>query len=299
MMKRWLIAWGCLGVVSLPFHSTAAESGAEVAVVYNQRMSESKEVAKYYASRRKVPATQVFGFDLPETEAITRSEFGELLQRPLLHDLEKEKLLTFEASIQPATETEPGQVYYRVKDATIRYLVLCYGVPLKILTDTNLIENGESGIRIELRRNDAAVDSELAMLPLSKSGYRLFGPLMNPLFGTTNSFSLRPANGLLMVSRLDGPSSAIARGLVDKAIQAETDGLWGRAYFDARGLSNGNYKMGDDWIRNAAEICRRLGFSTVLDNQPATFSTAFPMSQIAFYAGWYDANVSGPFTLPH
>src|SRR5207247_11155568 len=62
--------------------------------------------------------------------------------------------------------------------------------------------------------------------------------------------SLHPTNGILMVTRLDGPTAAIARGLVDKAIQAETDGLWGRAYFDVRGLTNGSYKLGDDWIRS-------------------------------------------------
>ena len=31
-------------------------------------------------------------------------------------------------------------------------------------------------------------------------------------------------------------------------------------------------------------------------NEAATFPPAFPMSQIAFYAGWYDQQVSGPFT---
>jgi uncharacterized protein (TIGR03790 family) len=39
-----------------------------------------------------------------------------------------------------------------------------------------------------------------------------------------------------MVARLDGPAMAIARGLVDKALQAERDGLWGRAYFDSAAL---------------------------------------------------------------
>jgi len=41
-----------------------------------------------------------------------------------------------------------------------------------------------------------------------------------------------------------------------------------------------------------------VGFETVVDNQPETFSAAYPMSQIAFYAGWYDGQVSGPFNRP-
>ncbi len=81
-------------------------------------------------------------------------------------------------------------------------------------------------------------------------------------------------------------------------MEAESNGLWGRAYFDLRGLTNGIYKKGDDWIGAAAEVTRRFGFETVVDNQPETFSAAFPMSQIALYAGWYDGNVSGPFARP-
>jgi hypothetical protein len=56
--------------------------------------------------------------------------------------------------------------------------------------------------------------------------------------------------------------------------------------------------MGDDWIRGAADICRRMGFETVVDENPATFPAGFPMSQIAIYIGWYDGNVSGPFLQP-
>jgi hypothetical protein len=86
--------------------------------------------------------------------------------------------------------------------------------------------------------------------------------------------------------------------LVDKAMAAETNGLWGRAYFDLRGLTNTSYQMGDQWLRGTAEVCRRIGFETILDERPETFGAGFPMSAIAFYAGWYDHHVSGPFTRP-
>jgi tetratricopeptide (TPR) repeat protein len=109
---------------------------------------------------------------------------------------------------------------------------------------------------------------------------------------------LHPTNGVLLVARLDGPTPAIARGLVDKALQAEADGLWGRAYFDLRNITEPGYKLGDDWIRGASEICRHLGFEVVVDENPGTFPAAFPMSQIAIYIGWYDVNVSGPFARP-
>ncbi len=72
----------------------------------------------------------------------------------------------------------------------------------------------------------------------------------------------------------------------------------GSLYADLNGPPGGSHKMGDEWIGEAADLSRRYGFETVLDNQPETFSEAFPMSQIALYAGWYDANASGPFTRP-
>ena len=98
-----------------------------------------------------------------------------------------------------------------------------------------------------------------------------------------------------LVARLDGPTPAIARRLVDLAKQAERDGLWGRAYFDSRSITDPGYKIGDDWINGAAEMSRRLGLETVLDTNATTFPPAFPLSQVAYYLGWYDGDVSGPF----
>ena len=277
---------------------TGAGAGDEVVVIYNRRVPESKSLAEYYAGRRQVPANQVLGFDLPKTETMTRSEFQEQLQKPLLAELEKAGLMTFVTEIRPASRERAGDVYRRAAQSKVRYTTLCYGVPLRILRDTNLVEAGESKVRVELRRNEAAVDSELACLPLTGLKLPLYGPLANRYYGTTNAAIFQPTNGVLMVARLDGPSAEIARSLVDKAMQAETNGLWGRAYFDARGLTNGEYKMGDDWIRGAAQSARRVGFETILDDKPGTFSAGFPLSQIGLYFGWYDGGVSGPFTRP-
>ncbi len=276
----------------------AAGRGDEVVVIYNSRVPESRELAFYYAQRRDVPSNQVFGFDLPTTEAMKRAEFHDDLQKPLLKALERQKLFIVRSDIIPATRDKTGDVVQKVATAKVRYATLCYGVPVSILNDPNLPEPGTEKMRPEMRRNEAAVDSELAALPLLVQGHPLYGPARNSAYGVTNAALIHPTNGVLMVARLDGPGVEIARGLVDKAMEAETNGLWGRAYFDLRGLTNTNYKIGDDWIRNAADIVKRVGFETVVDNQPETFSAAFPMSQIAFYAGWYDGQVSGPFTRP-
>ena len=278
--------------------STFAQEGREVVVVFNSGMPESRELASYYAQRREVPTNQMFGFDLPSDETISRADFRDLLQKPLFKALEKADLLDVKSEIKPAARDATGDATFRVTGAKVRYAVLCYGVPVRILKDPNLSEPDTAKLPESLRRNEAAVDSELALLPSWLLKPKVTGPLDNPLYGATNAAALHPTNGILMVVRLDGPSVEIARGLVDQARAAETSGLWGRAYFDRRGLTNSQYRLGEQWLRGAAEVCRRAGYETVLDERPETFPASFPMSHIAFYAGWYDAQVSGPFTRP-
>ncbi len=64
----------------------------------------------------------------------------------------------------------------------------------------------------KLRRNQAAVDSELAWLPLSQMQFPLTGAFPNWLYGATNTASFNPTNGLLIIARLDGPTAEIANG---------------------------------------------------------------------------------------
>lgn len=273
----------------------AADRGDSVVVVYNSALRDSKMVAKHYASMRHVPSSQVVGFKMPEAETISRADYNEDIEGPLLHFLESKHLLVFEPD--PARPTPEGR---RVRESTIRYIVLCYGVPLHIAEDAQLHEANEDRLRKEFRRNGAAVDSELCLLPWPDPHRMLTAFQPNPCYGTTNPAIIGPGRGLFMVARLDGPTAEIANGLVDKAMQAERDGLWGRAYFDMRGLpKNDGLRKGDDWIGTAALAAHNYGFETVVDDKPETFAAGFPMSQIALYAGWYEWTVNGPLAQPH
>lgn len=298
MNRRLKTNLAALFLMMMSCAAYAAGAGEEVIIVYNSRSPDSKAVAEYYAQRRQVPASQIFGFELSTNEEMTRVEFREELQRPLAKALEKQKLWHIASRIIPMTNPGPARVDWVVTESRIRYAVLCYGVPLKIQADSTLNEEGAEKLRPELRRNEAAVDSELALLPLHEQKLLLAGPLRNPVYALTNAAWLHPTNGVLLVARLDGPSVEVARGLVDKALKGEADGLWGRAYIDLRNTTEPGYKLGDEWIRNAGEICRRLGFETVVEDTPATFPAGFPMSQIALYIGWYNQDASGPFALP-
>ena len=275
----------------------AANPGDEVVVVYNQRLPESKAVAEHYAARRHVPANQVFGFSMTTNEVMSRAEYNDSLQKPLAKELEGRKLWHIGSDIIHTTNSAKGKVVWQVKQSKIRYAVLCYGVPLRIDNDPSIKEEPDPTLNPALVRNGAAVDSELALLPCIEQHLPLLGPKPSTHYGLTNAALFNPTTGILMVTRLDGPSAEIANGLVDKAMEAETNGLCGRAYFDCRNLpTNSPYWMGDNWILGAGKICQVFGgFDTIVDENPETFAAEFPMSQIGIYCGWYDGDASGPF----
>ena len=285
-----------LGLSTMPGTQAAVSGlGNSAVVVYNSEMPESKDVAMHYARLRAVPEDQVIGLPLDKSETITRATFETSLYKPLYQFFKDQELFETDYEIVPATRERPGTIYQNLIKSKIRYLVLCYGVPVRIKEDVDLVEPAEEAMRVELRYNRAAVDHELSWLGRDPQRVTLAGPIENPVFGTQKAMEIKPENGVMIVGRLDGPSAEIAKRLVDKAMQAEEVGLWGRAYFDARGLKTGSYLQGDTWIRNAAQLAARAGFETVLDDQSKTFSASDPLSNIAFYAGWYAAQVSGPF----
>ena len=77
---RTLLIIACLA----PLLSTAAELGSSAIVLYNSSVEDSKAVASHYLTARGVPANQVIGLPLPAGETMTRQEFREQLQEPLL-----------------------------------------------------------------------------------------------------------------------------------------------------------------------------------------------------------------------
>ena len=290
-MTKWISSVALCWLV-LAGQGRAASAGGSVVVVYNKNLPASKQLAEHYASRRTIPTSQLFGVDVDaSSESITRADFRSKREKPIFDWLVKEKLFTPNKTKRKPSDTE----YHPLTQSKIRYLVLCYGVPLKISRDRDLKEAGFEKIQEELKgRNEAAVDADLALLPSSRQeAFTLTGPLGSAFYLVTNESALHPTNGLLMVARLDGPTIEIARGLVDKAIEAESNGLWGRAYVDARGITNGAYKVGDDWMRASAALTARLGYETELNSQEPLFPTGFPMSHLAFYVGWYNTHATG------
>jgi uncharacterized protein (TIGR03790 family) len=282
----------------------AALEPNEILVIVNKDIPASAELGQYYCQRRNIPKENTLALSLGKTLAnsISRDDYDKNIAEPV-----RERI----------AGQEPGQ--------PIRCLLTTYGVPYKVGPRGPLKEKQEqlkqleitagqyekqlrnsqaadvnASIRKELGRvkteidwisgkeTDAGVDSELSMV--------LFGPYelyrwqpnqWNRHNGHTEGLILT-----VMVSRLDGPSPQIARGLIDKAIYAEKTGLHGFAYIDSRGIPDdkqpSSFGSFDQKLRNLAVLLR---FRTILQVKEERTDKLFePHScpQTAIYCGWYN-----------
>jgi uncharacterized protein (TIGR03790 family) len=140
---------------------------------------------------------------------------------------------------------------------------------------------------------DASVDSELSLLWVDPAVYRIAGRSANPLHYTVpvRSDAMAPGFPMLMVSRLDAPTPALAMQMVDRALAAEHSGLDGTVYIDTRGihapptlLSTAAY---DQNMRELAGLFRRVtSYPVVLEETERTFQ-AGEAPNVAVYVGWY------------
>jgi uncharacterized protein (TIGR03790 family) len=137
----------------------------------------------------------------------------------------------------------------------------------------------------------AAVDSELTLIvagPYQKAGW-----LPNPFHIRYEhlSFIRDLRHKTIMVGRLDGPTPAIARRLVDDALATEQVGLRGVFYIDARGLKGperpGNYVWFDKHLLHLYYLVSKYSsMKVVLDRKPGLFPPG-SCPNAALYCGWY------------
>jgi uncharacterized protein (TIGR03790 family) len=175
------------------------------------------------------------------------------------------------------------------------------GVPLKIAAEASTPPGLESE-QPKLRTDAAAVDSELALLPVE--GLPLGGFVPNPFFDLNNSGLVRVgpelALRIVLVTRLDGPSVADVRRMIDDCLAAEKERLAGQAVIDSRGFTDpaNGYTEGDVWLRTARDLLAAEGWPVVFDDHPETLAATEPLSQVALYLGWYTETANGPWVTP-
>lgn len=95
----------------------------------------------------------------------------------------------------------------------------------------------------------------------------------------------------LRVTRLDGPTVADVKRLIDDSIQAEAEGLMGRAYIDL----GGPHKEGDQWIREAGELAEAAYFDTDFEQSRRSMDHRNRLDGPVIYMGWYRPHALGPW----
>jgi uncharacterized protein (TIGR03790 family) len=267
-------------------------------VVYNAKDPQSRSLALYYARRRHIPAERVLAITCPMGEEITRDEYERTIHQPILDDLLRHHWL----QRCPETAVVPGRTVHVLAATSndIWAIVLMRGVPLKIAESPSPEPGMES--QPELKTTAAAVDSELALLPVA--GLPLGGFALNPFFDSHNAGEVRAgpelATQVVLVTRLDGPTAADVRRMIDDCLAAEKGRLAGEAVIDSRDLTDpaNPYTRGDEWFRTARDLLANDGWPVVFDDQPGTLPATSTVNHVALYLGWYAAEADGPWVTP-
>ena len=219
-------------------------SGKDIVLIVNSSaddsnhdgVNDSEEVARYYAEKRQVPASQIIRLPLKRNSYAI--DYARDIQKPL-----REFLLSGNLA------------------GTVTILVPCFGMP-----------TWSGGLALDSRLSD--------LFDRYIIGKKMGTP--NPYFDSNRHFD--GIDGVYLVTRLDGPTVEIAKGLVDKALAAEraVTATSGKAYLGTLGSKRG----GDAAIRKTAEFGRWLGL-TVTMKDPGEFKEHEFGSDTYWYFAWY------------
>ncbi len=255
-------------------------------VIYNKSVSESADLAKFYAQRRGIARDHLVAVECSADEEIGREEYETTIAQPI-RDIFRQR----------------GWWKYRVSDgkesvidSTIQFAAVIKGMPLKIRQTVIPFGGDQPGEGPIADRSSAAVDSELATLALNYK--QISGATANPYYQSFRGVRDFENSILLLTCRLDAPTSATVRRMITDSISAEKNGLWGRAYVDASHNLAPGASLGDAWMREICDQLAKVGVPVVYDNSPGVFPSGYPASDCALYYGWYTGQAAGPFADP-
>ena len=269
-MIRRVSIFTCLLIAGISRAAPAPEWNAAAAtvVVFNSDFPESQMLAEYYASKRGISADRVIGLKCVKTEAISREGFDEQLRLPL------QRLF--------------NERHWWDGASRMCIVTLMYGVPSKITRK-------QEGPRLS-QEDEASVDSELTLLGASPA--KLAGAAPNPYFGSKERFNQFAQNQrMLLVGRLEAPSSSTVQRMIDDALAAEQTGLLGRGVIDLA-LKKGAYEEGDEWLRRAAHTYREKGVPVYVDRYEPVLRDEWPLPDTILYFGWYTGQIAGALKSP-
>lgn len=255
-----------LGALALAA-AALAQDPAEFLIVRNAAVPEGAAVAASWRAWRGMEAAPEIVLRAPADEVIARGVYERDVAGP----------------IRAFLATPEG--------ARVRWLVPVHGVPLGIGEQPGL----DGTVRTEQQRNEAAVDSELALL--REAAVKNDGWIESALYD--RDAPLGSSDNFLGVIRLDGPTAEIAAGLPEKAVLAELFGPGGRSFLDTRGLTDeqDGYGYRDVHMRTVRAAWERLGLGFDHDD---VMDVADPSAREDFlhYEAWYAGDPSAWRGLP-
>lgn len=262
---------------------------AEVVVVVNANDPDSLAIGRHYAAQRGIPEANLIALDAPTTETISLREYVDRIHNPLLNRLLEMKWVRGVKQAEPGPD---GRERLLVVVHKIRFLVTVRGIPLRFENDPALLGTVPSTIPAALRHNRGSVDSELALLT-GPPGLSMTAFVPNPYFEKA-AVTGNDAHRVIKVSRLDGPTPVDVIRLIDRTLEAEREGLMGRAYID----SGGPHKAGDVWFEAARDVAKAAYFDTDFDGTKRQMGFEDRLDAPAIYMGWYRQDVYGPWRIP-
>jgi uncharacterized protein (TIGR03790 family) len=285
-MKHWRFFLALLMALAIDARGAEEPLSASTIVVYNKTVSESVELARFYARQRGIARDHLVGLTCSAEEEISREDYDATIAEPLREIFKARHWWTMRDS---------PEVKEEVLKTSIRFVAVIKGVPLKI-RPANQYPGDEVGPGPVNNRNEASVDSELAVLGFFTK--HVAGPMVNPYFQNFRSIAELENSALLLVCRLDAPTAATVRRMIVDAIAAEKNGLWGRAYVDGAHNLTAGFEVGEKWLGDIPPQLHKVGVPVVYDESPAIFPEGYPITDCALYYGWYAGNVAGPFVQP-
>ena len=255
-------------------------------VVFNSNDRESADLAKFYAQKRGIARDHLVGLACSRDEEISREEYDRTIAAPLREVFRARNWWT----LRESPDAPPA-----ISRNTIRFVALIRGIPLKIRA-ADAYPGDKSGSGPIGNRNEASVDSELSIL--ARFSPEISGAVTNPYFQSYRAIAEGPDSPVMLVCRLDAPSAQTVRRMISDAVDAEKNGLWGRAFIDGAGNSGGGLEVGDRWLREVVEQMGKVGVPVVYDGANAVFPDGYPVSDCAVYYGWYSDRIAGPFAQP-
>ena len=277
-----------------------ALSPDEVLVIANRNAAKSQGLAAWYMEKRQIPKENLLLVFVTDKETCSRDAYLKKIVPPVRRALEKNRKINAIVTMYglPLKISSPG----RTKDEQERMGRLA--VQKKKL-DVLKEKNGEmsqaqkkilSQVNKKIKQfkistdKAASFDSELMLV--KKNQYKLNFWLPNPFFLPWRSQKTGIGKSdVIMVSRLDGADASVVKRIVNDSIEAETKGLSGTAYFDARWKDPGQKKVSgyglyDKSIHNAAGCLKKKGLKMVLDDKQDLFRSG-DCPNAALYCGWY------------